>query len=815
MIIKFFKSAVRPIAIAVSLLLPAVAIHAATVKVTVDGITYTSIEDLTKDSTDGIAKVTDGRTVSGAVTIKDKVDMPVRYYDSEIRDYVTKYIECKVVKIENGAFSGNKAITSVTMPAVLNTIGYGAFQNCIALQKVSVWYVSTIGNRAFNGCTALTALTMPEALETIGDYAFEGCTSLQTLKLNKGLTKIGISAFKGCEKIALGGTLLIPSTVITMGTDAFNGIGAEGVVFDFENGKTKLKKVANNAFYKCNNLRTVDFAEGIDTIGNRAFYQCKNLGNPNSRMITIPSSVKAIGQNAFRECNLYEGLIFNEGLDSIAFGAFYKTKLRTLVFPSSLKYIGTLYTGQNFYYGAFQECKDLTSVTFKEGLQKIHHQSFQKCEKLERVDLPFSLDEINGLKDYAFDHCLALVIVTEAKTKKVSTRKYTFAYTPVKKTGILKRVNDELDGENKIQEQESGSKRALRRASGNDTGRIIGESSFYMCQNMTGVPDGIDSIGPNAFGQCISLTEVEFPAGMTEVPAAAFAWTGISSMVLPHTVVKIGRRAFESCDKLTSINIPPRVHVIEDQTFYACSLKEIAIPNAVRSIGRMAFSGNDFSELVLPDSLRTIGEEAFRSCRNVSTIVIPDSVTSIGARAFEDVGGSMGGLFSGMGRPELTFGTPGLLKNPLPVPMIIREEAFGGTSYSTVTSYHTVPPTLIPNVVSETDIRYTFVGSTYENAVLKVPEGTADAYREAVGWSLFRNIEEMPSASVAEIEAGRGVDVVVTPDGSIVVAGNVPVTVYGIDGRMVWQGSSERPVVGLPRGLYIVSVPGASRKVRI
>ena len=82
------------------------------------------------------------------------------------------------------------------------------------------------------------------------------------------------------------------------------------------------------------------------------------------------------------------------------------------------------------------------------------------------------------------------------------------------------------------------------------------------------IPDGITSIGDNAFWNCSSLISIDIPDG----------------------VISIGDSAFEWCKSLQSIHIPDSVTSIGDEAFFGCdSLESIEVPKSVTHIGRNAF----------------------------------------------------------------------------------------------------------------------------------------------------------------------------------------------------------------------------------
>ncbi|MBQ5451422.1 MAG: leucine-rich repeat domain-containing protein, partial [Bacteroidales bacterium] len=69
---------------------------------------------------------------------------------------------------------------------------------------------------------------------------------------------------------------------------------------------------------------------------------------------------------------------------------------------------------------------------------------------------------------------------------------------------------------------------------------------------------------------------------------------GISSLILPSTIVKIGKRAFLNCVNLNSVNIPYGVKNIPEGVFCHCeSLYGVSLPDGITEIGDYAFAGCD------------------------------------------------------------------------------------------------------------------------------------------------------------------------------------------------------------------------------
>jgi BspA type Leucine rich repeat region (6 copies) len=128
------------------------------------------------------------------------------------------------------------------------------------------------------------------------------------------------------------------------------------------------------------------------------------------------------------------------------------------------------------------------------------------------------------------------------------------------------------------------------------------------------IPASITSIGDFAFYDCVSLTNVTIPNGVTSIGYAAFDSCDLTSVTIPDSVTNLGQDAFENCYDLTSATIGNSVTSIALGTFNYCeSLKSVTIGNSVTSIG----------------------DGAFYYCPLLTSMTIPDSVTNIGIYAFE------------------------------------------------------------------------------------------------------------------------------------------------------------------------------------
>ena len=191
------------------------------------------------------------------------------------------------------------------------------------------------------------------------------------------------------------------------------------------------------------------------------------------------------------------------------------------------------------------------------------------------------------------------------------------------------------------------------------SGESIGENAFANCILLTSVdiPDSVMSIDSYAFANCSSLTSISIPDSVISISEwAFFDCTSLKNITFGDNsqLVSIGSRVFDGCDSLTSIVMPDNVTSIGTYAFNNCtSLNSITIPDSVTSIGIEAFYNCPIKNATIPtiavehipqsnlkEVVITSGESinlgAFAYCTSLESVTIPDSVTSIGANAFSN-----------------------------------------------------------------------------------------------------------------------------------------------------------------------------------
>lgn len=209
-----------------------------------------------------------------------------------------------VTEIPIRAFQNKTELDSIVFPEGLLTINNFAFYNTSLVSVVIPDSVTTVLRGAFTSSSTLNEMTIGLNCTQFGEdgYAAIDCRSghpntlrirtrnVQNIPTNRGsLTNSDL-------------TLIFENTVETIGFSAFSGSYATEVQFN----TTNLTKIYSGAFNYCRIKNDLILPEGLEYIGyvNDSYSSgtCFYSG-VSSTSVTIPSTVKKIGNYSFNYCS--------------------------------------------------------------------------------------------------------------------------------------------------------------------------------------------------------------------------------------------------------------------------------------------------------------------------------------------------------------------------------------------------------------------------------------------------------------------------------------------------------------------------------
>ena len=576
-----------------------------------------------------------------------------------------------LLSIGSDAFRYCPNIETVSLPESLTTINDGAFKRCSKLTSIDIPNkVTKLNDNTFAYCTSLKNVSIGSGCTSISATAFVNTSSIDRITVsedNKNFTVVdGVLYNKDMTTLVLypkncSGEFAVPDTVTTIADYAFY---ESPNITKITIGKN-VKTIGNYAFYNCPALFKVDFGNAVKTIGSYSF-----AVNDSIESIEFPDSLESIGDNAFIAYpdgsyveNKLKSVKFGKGLKTIGNNAFYRNqKLTNIEFTGeNLTSIGsyafyncialtelnlkgngeTVIDFRAFYCNdalkkislagiktidnsAFEDCGDLNSVNFGEGLLSIGSYAFENCPNIETVCLPESLTTIGS---EAFKDCSKLTSI-DIPNKVTKLNDNTFANcTSLKNvsigSGCTSISSTAFVGSNAIEK--------IIVAGGNANyssvdGALLNKektSIILYPKSKSGefvIPDTVTSISDHAFDNVPNLTKITIGAN----------------------VKTIGARAFQNCNSLETVIFKDSDTIkktIGNYAFYKCpALSKVDFGNAVKSIGSYSFAVNDsIKSIELPDSLESIGDGAFFCNRKLTNIVFTgENLTSIGSNAFQD-----------------------------------------------------------------------------------------------------------------------------------------------------------------------------------
>ena len=519
--------------------------------------------------------------------------------------------EVNITAIEATAFSSCVNLKTLTIGKNVATIPEGSFKNCSNLTSFSV----ADGNANFKavddvlfskyGNTLISfpakkggSYSIPADVTAVADYAFSGCTALQEITFSGSmLYGIGEHAF------------LNSNTALTI---VFNGLKYKHLNSWYSDDSFEVIGHTDDAAVS---YTIIDAINGIDVTGisYNALNGCTNL-----QTLTIGENVTTIPADVFKDCSGLQTLVFkNTKLDvqnlSFNFTQSQVNPALCIIIDGVKYYHKGEWSDANHYFAvgngsngsgfdaataSGNQLKVLAKVC-KANVTTISNNAFYSVAARYSISLPSSITTISNAS-FIRNMLTAINVDSDNQTYKSTD-------------GVL----FSKDGKTLV--------------------------SFPSNKGNTySIPDGVTTIGGDAFNAHFDMTSVTIPASVTTIGQSAFHYTGgntsltvtfsgtsqlktieksafqhsgLSSITLPQGITTIGAQAFRNCQKLQSINLPSSLTSIGSEAFNLC-----------KDLQSVTFA-NSYSNL-------TIGGSAFYNCKLANTIILPNGVTTIGGNAF-------------------------------------------------------------------------------------------------------------------------------------------------------------------------------------
>lgn len=268
----------------------------------------------------------------------------------------------------------------------------------------------------------------------------------------------------------------------------------------------------------------------VTSVGVLAFYRCKELEG-----ITLPDTVKTIGNWAFRDCIALKKVVLGKGVYWLQECAFYN-------------------------------CCKLETINFPESIQYISEQAFSGCEELKEVDL--SNTNIAGRElQYVFSNCSNLVdvklpdcgtiIIMDPSSGSYIEKGITLAGTFFNCTSL-----ENIDIPDSVREISysafNGCKR-LNHLMFHKNIQLIRYNAFIGCDSLTDITIDEENkyYSTDKLGNIYNKDKTEFVVGMYVA----------KEITIPDTVRKIQEKALYGCHNLCKITIPANVTEFGNEVF--------------------------------------------------------------------------------------------------------------------------------------------------------------------------------------------------------------------------------------------------------
>lgn len=480
-----------------------------------------------------------------------------------------------ILSIPNSIFINTPNLTKVTFGSNVTSIGSSAFNGCSKLSSVTFGNkLQTIGNNAFDSCS-ITRLVLPDSLTTLGNKAFYN-NPFEYIDTGDGLKAIDYNTFSYRDNGDYSGnggnaskpntklkTLIIGNGLETIGDYSFCNYNS---LVNLTLGNS-LTTIGDYAFYQ-DSITSLDIPDSVTTIGQFAFSKNNISGtveipqsittidysvfsNNNIEKIILPDTLTEIRDNAF-SYNLITSVSLPPDLEEVGGWSFYNNKISELNINSKLKTI-TLYS---FAYNQIE------NLNIPSNVETIETYAFYNS-KIQNLTLSSGIKEIGSLA-FCYNDISNISIPSSVTT--LGGGAFAASASNTSDTDyVYKRNSDGTDDTTKLNSYTKKSKSLNIPTSITQ----IMDYAFYGTSTISVHfhPD-ITYVGSNAFAYCRLDMILDWPSTIETIQSGTFLGNiTMSRFVIPEGVKTIGSNAFNKCN-FTTVEIPSTVETIGNYAFY-------------------------------------------------------------------------------------------------------------------------------------------------------------------------------------------------------------------------------------------------------
>lgn len=474
-----------------------------------------------------------------------------------------------VVMIEEFGFEKGK-MTSIVIPASVTEIGSGAFAECTLLTEAVIpETVQKLGLNIFADCSAMEKIDLPfcgtdrENATSGLSYIFGG-SAPKTLK--ESILHYAVEVPRGY----MSGNKMTNSTIekITMPFAGQYSDGSGNQLFCWIFG---AEESYENFILAPDTLREITILGG-SILGRNCFSSLSNVTK-----ITLPNTIKTIGQYAFSKLGLLTDLTLQEGLETIDEYAFQGCDSWMVKLPSTVVSLGVRCLPNH-----------MTKIVLPKSLKEIGLPFFDGMTALTALEIDDGAPYFKTVDGILYDK-------EQTKIYACPQAKDASGYVvPATVTEIM-------------------------------------NYAFYYVKTLTSFDfANIVAIGNAAF-QSTGLTAVRLVKAET-VGQYAFCALPMTSLFISASVTKIGARAFSSAPNLTDLTIEEGV---EEMTFGQVVGETTTID--MNTGGNSMFIGDHaLKSITFPSNWTTIPYGVVQGCNGLTEIIVKGEIKVIGYYAFAE-----------------------------------------------------------------------------------------------------------------------------------------------------------------------------------